>query len=381
MQDKHRDKGRKEKKDIEKREGKERKEKDRSDEKHRGKKEKKDKHREKDRKKEKEKEKEKERQKDHSSSSNDKKLPLSTGVINEEKTPKEKGPPSVLPVVQAGDRSARKEKERDRYGNSTPDRKRPAGQNVEKMVSINNNSLRDIGDDNKYVQELEKRVIDSRTSGTQLAEKFMAVERKKDDDMVQFLARPDADIRPKGKEWNKERRYCEQKVERVNGILKVQNFSGAVQSRVQEVTTPLVQNVEREMEQREKFKGREEEGKWADKWKEKDWEKNGQGKVREEERAREKSEHNSHRGQERLMLSRKNDLLSSPNAKNLQQPVKEPDKTAVAVIKKRKEPEANGFLHGEFYLIMLHRQTVDFCMVSSSALHAILCCAICVLKK
>lgn len=220
----------------------------------------------------------------------------------------------------------------------------------------NNNSSRNIGDNNKNVQELEKHVRNDKCNEAQLAEKFMVVEKKKDDGMVQFSTKPTAGVRSEGREWNKERRDNEQRVERVNGTLKVQNFGGAVQTRVQEVKTPLGQKVEREMEWREKLKGREGEDKQVNKWKEKDGEKTGQGKVkelvkeREEDRMREKSELNKHSDQERLKLSRKNDFLNS-----LHHPVKEPDKTIAAFasnIKKRKEPEANGALHGMFYVIM-----------------------------
>ncbi|XP_031404376.1 RNA-binding protein 25-like isoform X1 [Punica granatum] len=358
LTDKHREKrDKREKKDREKREGKERKEKDRSDEKQRDKKEKKDKHRDKkkDKEKEKEKERDKEREKDHSSSSNDKKLPTQIGRINEEKTFNEKGPLlSRLPAGQTGEMSISKEKEREKQRNSTPDGKRPAGQTVDKIISTNNNSSRDIGDNNKYVQELEKRVGNDRNSGTQLAEKYMVAERKKDEGMVPFLAKPTAGVRPEGKERNKERRDNEQKVERVNGILKVRNFSGAVQSRILEVPTPLEQCVEKEIEWRDKLKGREDVDKRADKWKEKDGERKGQEKVKEsskerkEERSKEKSERNRHNEQEGLRSSRKNEMLSSPLTKNLQEPVKEPDKTVAAsenVLKKRKDPETNGFLH------------------------------------
>lgn len=351
MQDKHREKKDKKEKDREKRESKERKEKDRNDGKHGDRKEKKDKHRDK---KEKEKDKEKKSDRDQNCLSNDKKLPLQTGTINKEKTPTQKGPlPSLLPGGQAGDRSIGKEKKRDKYRYSIPDAKRPAGQNVEKITATNDNSLRDVGDNNKYVQELEKRVRNG-SSGTQLAEKFMVAEKKKDDGMIQLSSKPYAGAKPEGREWNKERRDNEQKVERVNGTLKVQNFGGAVQSRAQEVTTPLEQKIDREMEWKEKSKGREDEDRWGDKWKEKDGGKKGQGKVelvkeREGERTMEKSGINKHGDQERLKLSRKNGLLSSPSKKSLHQP----DKMVAALkndIKKRKVPEANGFLHGEFYL-------------------------------
>lgn len=310
--------------------------------------------------------KEKGRERDRSSSSNDKKLSLHTGGTNEEITPKEKGSqPSLLPAGLSGDRSVRKEKERDKHRSRTPDGKKPAGQNAEKTPT-GTNLLRDIGDNNKFVQELEKRVRNDKSSGTQLAEKFIIAEKKKDDGIVQFVAKPTAHIKPEGKEWNKERRDNEPKVERANGTLKVHNFGGAVQGRLKDGRTLSEQNIQREIDWREKFRGREGEDKWADKLKVKDGERRDQGKAelcreREEQRMREKIERTRYSEQEKLKLSRKNDLLSSPNKKNRQQPVKEPDQTVAgsgSVIKKRKEPEVNGFLHGEFYLItpLLHRQ-------------------------
>ncbi|KAK4752413.1 hypothetical protein SAY87_021211 [Trapa incisa] len=361
---KHKDKKDKKEKDREKRESKERKEKDQTDEKHKDKKEKKDKHRDK---KEKEKDKEKRRNKDHSSSSNDKKLSLQTGGIDKEKTPTEKEPPSpLLPAGQAGDRSIRKEKERDRHRNSTPDGRRPAGQNIEKATVANNNLLRDTVDNNKYVQELDKRVRNDRSSGTQLTEKFMVADKRKDDGIVQFSSKPSAGVKPEGREWNKERRDNEQKVERVNGTLKVQNFGGAVQSRAQDVTAPLEQKNGKEMEWREKSKVR---GEGEDKWKEKDWEKKGQPKVelvkgQEVERTTEKSNLNNHGDQGRLKLSRKNELLTSPSKKGLHQPAKEPEKMVAALsndIKKRKVPEANGLLHAnEIRVNKMPKQTLAY---------------------
>ncbi|KAK4743929.1 hypothetical protein SAY87_010241 [Trapa incisa] len=363
-QDKLKDKKDKKEKNRVKLEGKERKENDLTDEKHKDKKEKKDKHRDK---KEKERDKEKRRDKDHSSSSNDKKLPLQTGAIDKEKTPTEKGPLlPLLPVGQAGDRSIRKENERDVYRNSTPDGRRPIGQNINKTTATNNNSLRDTGDNNKYVHELKKRVRNDMTTGTQLAEKFMVAKRN-DATVVQFSSKPSAGVKPEGREWNKEQRDNEQKLERVNGTLKVQKFDGAFQSRVQDITTPLEQKNGKEMEWRERSKGREGDDKWGDKSREKDREKKSQGQVelikgQEVERTTERSEINKHSNQERLKFSRNNELLSSPNVKGQHQPAKEPKKMVAVFsdnINKRKVPEANGFLHAnEIRLTKMPKQTL-----------------------
>ncbi|KAK4781603.1 hypothetical protein SAY86_015705 [Trapa natans] len=350
--DKRKEKKDRREKNREKRGGKAGKERDWSDEKHRDKNEKKNKHS--DRKdKNKGKEKEKEREKDCTSSLSDKKFSMHAGGTNEETTPKEKcSLPLLLPSGLSVDRSARKEKERDKQRTITPDGKKPVGQFPEKNPTFTN-LLRDRSDNNKFVQELEKRIKIDRSSGTQLAERFIVAEKKKDDIIVQFSEKPNANIRPEVKESNKERRDTEPKVERANGTLKVQDVVIAVQTRVKVERTLVERNIQREIDWREKVKGRDGEDNWANKLKEKEVERKDQGKPeldreRDKERMREMIQHSRHTEQEKLKLSRKNDTPSSPNRKNLQLPVKGPDRSVTSsgsVIKKRKETEVNGFLH------------------------------------
>ncbi|KAK4768618.1 hypothetical protein SAY87_003759 [Trapa incisa] len=304
--DNHKEKKDKKEKNRKKREGKEREEKHRSDDKHRDKKEKKDKHRDR-------KDKNKGKEKDHTSSLSDKKLSFQAGGTNEETTPKVKGfLPSLLASGLSIDRSVQKEKERDKHRTIAPYGNKPAGQSAEKIPTCTNLS-RDTCDNNKFVQELEERIKHDRISGTHLAERFIVAEKKKDDPLVQFLEKPNSNMRPEVEESNKERRDNESMVERVNGTCKVHDVVRIFHTRVKDEINLVEQNIQREIHWREKVKGMDGEDNWADEIKGKDDQRKDQGKVEldreDKERMGEKIEPSRHSEQEKLKISRKNDSL------------------------------------------------------------------------
>ncbi|XVF29023.1 hypothetical protein REPUB_Repub15cG0084100 [Reevesia pubescens] len=345
-------KHKKEKKDKEKRENKEKKEKDRSDGKHKDKKDKKEKH------KDKKKEKDRDKEKDRSNNSEEKKFPGHPEGQNGEKILDEKKLPGKS-EGHRGEKFIQKEKGKDKDRSSSSGEKKLAGlfsgYNGEKISQ--NSHLADDFRDSKFVQELGRRVRDEDAgAGNQLVDKFKG-----------RLVAKTANTLAEENEENKKR--DERKLD-VQGIKEearsarnamVQNLDGAVKARVEGILTQVESNMERQGEGKEKTKEKESDDKIRDKRKDKDREKksHGKDKDRDKEKKKEKAKvkvKGEHRNleQDNLKGSNKGDPLVTINP-NTSHPSKEGNKGAVAEEnhRKRKNLEKNGFLHGEFYTMVV----------------------------
>lgn len=334
--EKHREKKhKKEKKDKERSEGKEKREKDRSDGKNREKKDRKEKHR--DKRKDKDKDKDKEKEKDKSSTTEDKRIAGQYESSN-------------------GEKIVHKEREWDKSKSSISNEKKQ-GQSGEKP--IRNNSLSAEAGDFKFVQEFSRRIRDEeKGTGSQLVQRLPGTEQKNDEWTDRVVVR-DTGIPAEGKEKKKEKRIDNRKIDgqgfggeaRSSGSTVVQNLAGMGQNRVEGMPRPLEKNVERRMEEKEKSKEREGGEKRGDKRKDKDREKKRHGKDKDmenekkkEEKVKEKSEHKN-KDQDKSKERKQNDLLgTSIKASHV---AKDGDRNTGTTgnLKKRKEFEANGFLH------------------------------------
>lgn len=387
LQEKHREKKhKKEKKDKEKREGKEKREKDRSDEKHREKKEKKEKQKDKKKDKEKDKEKDRDKSKDRSGTLDEKIL-------------------SGQAESRGGEKLVQKEgKDKDK-GNSV-DKRFPgqfAGYKAEKPSQ---KSYLDEGNkDSKLVQELGRRIKDEAKGIGNQFENFSSSDPKNDEGMVRLVAKGTGSL-AEVKEKNKDRRVEDKTMvdgqrirdeAKVSGNAMVQNAAGNIPANFGAMPKLLDKNVDRKMEGQEKAKDKRGEDKRGDKRKDKEKEKKSQKKdknrdkeKKKEEKAKEKiqiknAEKIQLQNTEKIQLqntqkiplqniekiqskniepdnlreSNKDDLVGFNSIKTSQLS-KDSNKIAAAAegnLKKRKDLETNGVLHGEF-LCMKSRMTI-----------------------
>ncbi|XP_057514303.1 uncharacterized protein LOC130796040 [Actinidia eriantha] len=138
---------------------------------------------------------------------------------------------------------------------------------------------------------------------------------------------------------------------RSSGSAVVQNLAGMAQNRVEGMPRPLEKNIERRMEEKEKSKERNSDDKRGEKRKDRGREKksHGKDKDREKEKKKEKVKEISKSKTEdadKFNNSNKNDRLGTWNIKS-SFVSKDGDRNTATegTLKKRKDPEANGFLH------------------------------------
>ncbi|KAB2039665.1 hypothetical protein ES319_D02G027000v1 [Gossypium barbadense] len=350
----------------EKREKKEKKEKDRSDGKHKDKKDKKEKHKDKDKKKEKSRDKEKE--KERSNNSEEKKFPGQPDGQNGEKTSDEK---KFLekPEGHSGEKFIQKEKGRDKDRSSFSSEKNFAGHissfNREK-IGQNSHPAQGFRD-SKFVQELAGRVRDEGAgAASQLADKTMGTNRKRDEGMVGFVAKTahkPAEEKEKSKRSD-DRRFDVQGIKeetRAGGNAMVPNLAGAVKAKVEGIPKQVENNTEKRGEGKEKVKEKEGDNKTKDRRKDKDREKKSHGKDKDRDKAKEEKAKAKAKGEHRnleldnLKGSNKDGPGGNINLKT-SHPSKDGNKGVVAEenLRKRKDLEKNGFFHGEFYTMIVY---------------------------
>ena len=210
--------------------------------------------------------------------------------------------------------------------------------------------------DSKFVQELGRRIKDDdRATENKMVEKITNMDRKKDEEMVKLLAKGTGTW-AEGKEKN--RKNDDRKMDG-QGINCEARFSGnsmgpvgVFQTRVEGMLRPF----EKKVEEKEKTKEKEGDDKRRDKRKDKDREKKSQGKDKDRDKEKKKEEKakvkNDQKNTEhyRLKESNKSDLIDSQNIKTSQL-LKDSNKIAASEenLKKRREVETNGVLHGEFF--------------------------------
>ncbi|XP_042517613.1 putative uncharacterized protein DDB_G0271982 [Macadamia integrifolia] len=166
-----------------------------------------------------------------------------------------------------------------------------------------------------------------------------------------------------GKEKNKEKKNDDQKAdvqrsrdeERNSGNAK--NFTKMDQQRVEGMGKPMEKDAEKRLEGKEKKKSKEGSGKQGDKHKGRDREKKSKGKdkdrskEKEKEREKEKTKekiNRKNREHDKLKDSSKDSTSTINNKTSALNLSKESDKSfdADGNLKKRKDREMNGFLHG-----------------------------------
>ncbi|GKV28656.1 hypothetical protein SLEP1_g37678 [Rubroshorea leprosula] len=358
-------KHKKEKKDKEKRQGKEKKENDRSDGKNRDKKDRK----EKDRDKKKEKDRNKDKDRDRSNLTDEKKLSGHTEGQSREKTSDEKKLQEKSEGHNGGEFS-QKEKERNKYRNSVSGENKLAGRfsgyNGEKLSQ--NSHLAQDYKNSKFVQDLGRKVRDEeRGTETQLVEKFMGTEQKREEGSVRLLSSKSARMLAEGKEKNKKsdnRRLDGQGIGQESRFAEnalVHNVSEAVPTGVDGIPRQVDRDVDWWMEVdgdvnwwmegKEKTKEKEIDDRLGDKQKDKDGEKKShvkdkdKDKEKKEEKAKAKGEQRNVE-QGNLNKSKKVGPIDTVNLK-ASHPSKESNKNAVVEenLRKRKEFENNGFVH------------------------------------
>ncbi|GLT97740.1 hypothetical protein SLE2022_152890 [Rubroshorea leprosula] len=358
-------KHKKEKKDKEKRQSKEKKENGRSDGKNRDKKDRK----EKDRDKKKEKDRNKDKDRDRSNLTDEKKLSGHTEGQSREKTSDEKKLQEKSEGHNGGE-FIQKEKERNKDRNSVSGENKLAGQfsgyNGEKLNQ--NSHLAQDYKNSKFVQDLGRKVRDEeRGTETQLVEKFMGTEQKREEGSVRLLSSKSARMLAEGKEKNKKgdnRRLDGQGIgqeSRFSENALVHNVSEAVPTRVDGIPKQVDgdvdwwMEVDRDvdwwMEGNEKTKDKEIDDRLGDKQKDKDREKKShvkdkdKDKEKKEEKAKAKVEQRNVE-QGNLNKSKKVGPIDTVNLK-ASHPSKESNKNAVVEenLRKRKEFENNGFVH------------------------------------
>lgn len=387
MQEKHREKKhKKEKKDKDKKESKEKRDKEGRDGKHREKKDKKEKHREK------KKDKDKDRHKDKSKS---------IAAIEKEFPGQAEGP-------NAGHLHQKEIKPNDRKGVLLEDKltKQYANNNGEKARE--NNHLAEENKDSKFLVEFDRRIRDSDGGAkNQLVQKFTIAEHRRDEGAVRFVARgsgtwPDGKERPQDKGidtrkvdkrgiWAESQPIGNEKVQNHSGKFQprvdeirpignatvpnhsgkfqprvdeirpignatVQNHSGNFHPRVDEMLKPLGKSFEKPLEAtvggKERVKGKKDD-KQGDKRKNKEKGRKGHGKDKDrrkekkkEEKAKENAEHENREQLNKLKENSKAGSLGSNSSTEVSRHNHE--NSAVGEnLKKRKDIESNGIVHGE----------------------------------
>ena len=208
-----------------------------------------------------------------------------------------------------------------------------------------------------HLAELGRRIKDDdRATENKLVENFTYMDRN--EEMVKLVAKGTGTW-AEGKD--KTKRVDDRKMD-LQGIKEArftnsldQNSAAFVQTRVEGLPRPFEKNIEKRMEEKEKTKEKtkEKEGddKQGDKRKDKVREKKSQGKDknRDKEKKKEVKVELKNTGHNKLKERNKNDLIGSHYIKTPQL-LEGSNKNAASEenIKKRKEVETNGVLHGEF---------------------------------
>lgn len=208
------------------------------------------------------------------------------------------------------------------------------------------------------MQELGKRVRDGAGLGSQLVEKFTGVDRKKDGGMAE-AAIPETGSLPDRKDKTHERKGDDRKMGE-RGIKDERKFSGNSVvlnsgASIQTVPRPVEKNIDRKMEGKEKIKEKEGDNKGWDKRsivdmhqikiqgkdKDRDREKRKEGKMKKSEGRKNILE--------RLGESKKDNADATPTPDVIAQNLENTNKVTLTGVnlKKRKDIEANGFLHGK----------------------------------
>ncbi|PSS32798.1 Serine/threonine-protein kinase [Actinidia chinensis var. chinensis] len=138
---------------------------------------------------------------------------------------------------------------------------------------------------------------------------------------------------------------------RSSGTAVVQNLTGMIQNRVEGMTRPLEKKIERRIEERDKSKERGGDNKRGEKQKDRDREKKSHVKDKDREKEKKKEEkvnkinENKTKDQDKFKNNNKNDHLGTWNIKS-SFVSKDGDRNTATegILKKRKDPEANGFL-------------------------------------
>lgn len=353
--EKHREKKRKkEKKDKEKGEDKEKREKDRSEGKHRDKKDKKE--RQKDKKKDKE---ERERDKEKNGAADERRPSGQADGNNKDKnTDKDRlswhsGGPSGEKTVQDSEKD--KNKNHTLYGKGAA--VEPASYSAEKITQKNQNShLVGNSNDSKFVQEPGKRIRDVAGLGSQAVEKLVGADRKKDGGMAEAAIAETGSL-PDRKEKTHERKGDDRKLGE-RGIKDDRKFSGNsvvlnAGASIQTVPRPVEKNVDRKMEGKEKIKEKEGDKGW-DKHSVVDIHQINKIQKKDRDRDREKRKEDKLKKRdgrkpepERIKESKKDNAGAIPTPNVIAQHLENTNKvTQTGVnLKKRKDFEANGFLH------------------------------------
>ncbi|PPS05829.1 hypothetical protein GOBAR_AA14818 [Gossypium barbadense] len=262
------------------------------------------------------------------------------------------------PEGHSGENFIQKEKGRDKNRSSFSSEKNFAGHissfNGEK-ISQNSHPAQDFRD-SKFVQELAGRVRDEGAgAASQLADKPVGTNRKRDEGMVGFVAKTankPAEEKEKSKRSD-DRRFDVHGIKeetRAGGNAMVPNLAGAVKAKVEGIPKQVENNTEKRGEGKEKVKEKEGDNKTKDKRKDKDREKQSHGKDKDrdkakEEKAKAKGEHRNLE-LDNLKGSNKDGPGGNINLKT-SHPSKDGNKGVVAEenLRKRKNLEKNGFFH------------------------------------
>ncbi|GFY82559.1 hypothetical protein Acr_02g0007990 [Actinidia rufa] len=225
----------------------------------------------------------------------------------------------------------------------------------------NRNILSTEGQSNsKFVQELGRRTRDeAKGSGSQLV-KRLPHPQPKNDVRIDGVVVKHTEKLAEGKENNEEKRVDNRKINgqgimgeaRSSGSALVQNLAGMAQNRVEGMPRPLEKNIERRMEEKEKSKERNSDDKRGEKRKDRDREKKSHGKDKDREKEKKKEEkvkaisESKTKDEDKFKNSNKNDRLGTWNIKS-SFVSKDGDRNTATegTLKKRKDPEVNGFLH------------------------------------
>lgn len=359
LQEKQREKKhKKEKRDKEKRESKDRREKEGKDGKHKEKKDKKEKHR--DKKKDREKEKDKDK--------------------NKNNVADVKGFPGQTEDPNAGKLIQKENKQNDRKGILLEEKssKHLVDNNGEKSREKNNHQaeenkdskfLQELGrrikDDaagagNQLGQELPRRVKEDGKAGNQLVQKFSFANQKRDEGAARLVAK-DSGNWLDGKERIKDKSIDVKKIDgqgmwaeaRPIGNAAVPNHAGNFVSRVSGTPRSSEKNFNGAAEATLETRKEKKDDKPRDKRKDKDKEKKGHGKDKDrdkekkkEEKGKELTEHMKTE-QNKFTVSNKGSPMST---NSFPQVTKNSLENSVSRenLKKRKDIESNGVLHGGF---------------------------------
>jgi hypothetical protein len=244
-----------------------------------------------------------------------------------------------------------KRKERDLDKNSISGDKKTAGQfsgyNSQKLIQ--NSNLSHQPKESKFVQQLGKRAREE--DRKQFFEKFTDTDAKRDEGMVRLVAKAPGNW-VDGKEKNK--RDDDRKVDgqgirdEARFTASAQSISGTFKAKIDGMPRPLEKDNEKKMEGKDKTKQKESQDKRKNKEKKsKEKDKVRDKEKKKEEKAKEKSEHKM---KEPVKLKESNmfDLVGDHTVKSSHL-LKESTNSVVGdvKIKKRKDSDTNGLLHGE----------------------------------